>query len=517
MVPNLVKNWRRLPVGNFVAFQSEIIRNLYNVGVYGTREMTSSNPWIRQMGARRIMGLTGTMYGFGKGLAFMTDALTNIDEDFIIRYQRFFSPWYDKNSTLYPISKMERDKDGWPSWWTLNFSREQPFEAAQDAIATFVNGMFDPIDKDDRWYAERFFKSFFYDYDEKKKGGFTQLLEPFMTETILGEALLDIWPKDWGIPGARGGVDRRGKIIYDVTNDEWPTVAAKASGHLVQSITPTTFVNMGKIMSAYEQEVDRASNRYNTTNEVLKLFLGLGAKKENPRNSVTYVISEFSTRVKAINGTFKRNALNPQLLMENPLNFIEEFEKLQKNLYKEKSRVADFLAILKEMNIPYVQIRREFKDRQNFGTKTMNFLNRNAFDPANLPPREMTAILPRLVNKLNLAYSKEIADGTREAFILNDIYPIQQLNMIRQKWMNVPLGLSNEELDEYFMGGKKLPEDKTSMILPPEVSEPKQVAEVKPQVPLNAANVSSEVIASKPDQNVVGSTGLTATETCLSF
>jgi hypothetical protein len=32
-------------------------------------------------------------------------------------------------------------------------------------------------------------------------------------------------------------------------------------------------------------------------------------------------------------------------------------------------------------------------------------------------------------------------------------------------------------------------------------------------VPLNAANVSAEVIASKPNQNVVGSTGLTATET----
>ena len=32
------------------------------------REITSSNPWLRQMGARRIMGLTGTMYGFGRGL-----------------------------------------------------------------------------------------------------------------------------------------------------------------------------------------------------------------------------------------------------------------------------------------------------------------------------------------------------------------------------------------------------------------------------------------------------------------
>ena len=96
--------------------------------------------------------------------------------------------------------------------------------------------------------------------------------------------------------------------------------------------------------------------------------------------------------------------------MDNPLNLIEEFEKLQKNMYREKSRVSDFLAILEEMNIPYGQIRREFKDRQNFGTKTMGFLKRNAFDAANLPPREWTSILPRLVERLNRAHAKEITD-----------------------------------------------------------------------------------------------------------
>ena len=35
----------------------------------------------------------------------------------------------------------------------------------------------------------------------------------------------------------------------------------------------------------------------------------------------------------------------------------------------------------------------------------------------------------------------------------------------------------------------------------------------KSNLPIGTPNVSSEVIASKPDQNVVGSTGLTATET----
>jgi hypothetical protein len=296
-------------------------------------------------------------------------------------------------------------------------------------------------------------------------------------------------------------------------NDDWDVIIGKASGHLVQAITPTTFVNMGKIMSAYEQEVDRAANRYNTTNEVLKLFLGLGAKKENPRNSVTFIIKDFSDRMRGVNGNFKSRAFDPQKLIDNPLNIMEKFEKLQKNQYREMSRVNDFLNLLEEMGIPYGQVRKEFKDRQNFGNRTMSFLKRNSFFPATLPPREMTSILPRLVEKLNQAYDAEIVAGKRERFTLNDIYPVQELQGIIQKWMNVPLGLSDRELDEYFMGGKKLPVDKTSMILPPDRTT-KQVAKLTPDnVPLNAPNVSAEVVKSPPVN--VAQSGLTHTEEAL--
>ena len=84
--------------------------------------------------------------------------------------------------------------------------------------------------------------------------------------------------------------------------------------------------------------------------------------------------------------------------------------------------------------------------------------------------------------------------------------------------MNIPLGLSDKQVDHYFETGEILEEEvveteDTSMIMPSiDMTEQKQVAEVKPQVPLNAANVSAEVIASQPDQNVVGSSGLTATD-----
>jgi len=105
IVPNLVAGWRRLPMGNFIAFRSENIRNVFNTMVYSMRELSSSNPFLRQMGAKRMVGLTTTLYGLGAGLSAFTSALTNLDNEFIRKYQRWLSPYYDKTATLFPVLK----------------------------------------------------------------------------------------------------------------------------------------------------------------------------------------------------------------------------------------------------------------------------------------------------------------------------------------------------------------------------------------------------------------------------
>ena len=83
IVPNLVAGWRRLPFGNFIAFRSENIRNVYNTMVYSMRELSSTNPFLRQMGAKRMVGLSATLYGVEEGMRAFTGALTNIDEEWM--------------------------------------------------------------------------------------------------------------------------------------------------------------------------------------------------------------------------------------------------------------------------------------------------------------------------------------------------------------------------------------------------------------------------------------------------
>ena len=58
---------------------------------------------------------------------------------------------------------------------------------------------------------------------------------------------------------------------------------------------------------------------------------------------------------------------------------------------------------------------------------------------------------------------------------LNDIYDRQELFKIRNKWNRVPLGLTNKQLEEFFLTGKvpevkteEVPTDDQSMVVPVE-------------------------------------------------
>ena len=68
-VPQIIKNIRNLPLGNFIAFPAEILRTSAHLIEIGARELTSNNPFIRQMGARRLVGAASVFGGTGTIIA----------------------------------------------------------------------------------------------------------------------------------------------------------------------------------------------------------------------------------------------------------------------------------------------------------------------------------------------------------------------------------------------------------------------------------------------------------------
>ena len=62
MIPTAVQNVRKFPLlGNFVAFMSEMYRNSFQIVRGASRKMQSKNPYVRQIGARQLIGFTTTV------------------------------------------------------------------------------------------------------------------------------------------------------------------------------------------------------------------------------------------------------------------------------------------------------------------------------------------------------------------------------------------------------------------------------------------------------------------------
>ena len=107
---------------------------------------------------------------------------------------------------------------------------------------------------------------------------------------------------------------------------------------------------------------------------------------------------------------------------------------------------------------------------------------------------------------------------------LNDIYDREELMNIKNKWMRVPLGLSDAQLEEYFITGEdprlkdeKIEVDKTSMIMPQETKTQLTELITPPNnQPIETANVSQDLVktAALPS-NVNENTGLTHVEEAL--
>ena len=531
IVPTLVKNWRRFPLGNFIAFRSENIRNTFNTMAYAMREMSSSNPFLRQMGAKRLMGLSATFYGIEKGLSLFTSTLTGLDEEWMGKYKRWFVPYYDKTSTLFAVSKPDKDF----KFWTLNWTRENPYEGMQDAFAVMFTELFNPVN-DDWGMGKRFYNAFFYNVEEDTPGSIYLMFEPFITPGLFFKAVVDIAPAEWTGGLGKNGVTDTGKVIYDIRNDSPGEILAKIYGHIWEDLEPTTAKNAGEVLGAAEGELTRSGKEINTINKLFKTVLGIGLEKQDPKAGITYVISQFTHRITSTQTDFIREATNINQLLLDPFLFPKKFEELQQNRYREYSRLYDFITFLKDdLKMTNAEIWAQVKNRKGFSRQTLNLMYQGVFDPANLPPFEYTSIFPGILRRIN--NTDRYKDNQLE---LRDIYDIEKIRDIKRKWLRVPLGLSDSELQEYFITGKdprekdeeKKVEEQELIFTPkddkkfppsgPDEKEPlwKKAIKIFPgkqsNLPVKTTDVSDQVLqASTKPVNVDQKTGLTRVEDAL--
>ena len=69
--------------------------------------MSSSNPYIRQMGARRLVGFATTVATLGPMASAVASKLTNVGQDKIDAWKESFSPEYQLGHRIIPITEQD--------------------------------------------------------------------------------------------------------------------------------------------------------------------------------------------------------------------------------------------------------------------------------------------------------------------------------------------------------------------------------------------------------------------------
>jgi len=115
------------------------------------------------------------------------------------------------------------------------------------------------------------------------------------------------------------------------------------------------------------------------------------------------------------------------------------------------SRVKDFLEVSGKL-FTREELNKEFKGRQEFGQVVINGINNGTYRAANIPDTSVSSLFPKILERLQRAYPEKNLE-------LDNIFPRDQLIEIKEKWNEVPLGLTDAELDAYFKGKQIEPKE----------------------------------------------------------
>ena len=387
-VPQFVRDLRKLPVGNFVAFPAEIIRTSTNIlkrsldeiqegrrmmdeamGELGVADeaLYNAGQKMRDIGRRRLTGFTATAGVTGPALQNFAMSMTGVTSEAIDALREIGPPW-SQNSTLIPTSI---DKDGDIVGY-IDFSYFNPYDYLKRPVSAVLN----EVNKGNE-----------LNLDSGKiatNAGLkmlSEMLSPFAEESIFAERLGDVF--------VRKGETRTGARVFregdaDTVGDKM----AKSFVHVLGALNPgivretigdlaavdprttqieTNFIFGGdmelnsRIATAIGAGQDRRGNVRLIGEELARLITGIGEYKVTPERSLMYRSLEYNEDNRKPQGAFNkalRTGLSTPISMDNVL---EAYNAQNEAAYRIQSKMYRLIQKMTDLGMEKDEIRKALK------------------------------------------------------------------------------------------------------------------------------------------------------------
>ena len=310
-VPTIIKNIRNLPLGNFVAFPAEILRTSAHLIEIGARELTSSNPFIRQMGARRLVGASAVFGGTGKIIESAAEKITGVTSEKMEAFQRSIAPSYQKNSNLIPLT--ESDDDG--NFKYFNFSYTNPYDSMLRPINAVLNAYGNGT-LTNQSASQIVYNALIYDTLNDTPGALTEFFDPFISESIGAGAIADLT--------IRGGKTKEGKTIYYTQDNAMEKIDASL-GHLLSQLEPGGSRSARRVWKGVTQDFTDYGTTYDGATEMVALMSGLRVEEAKPMDSLPFIVTSYTKDLSNIQKKFSSNIYRPNIDLNGRIGYMTEY------------------------------------------------------------------------------------------------------------------------------------------------------------------------------------------------
>ena len=386
-VPTIIKNIRNLPLGNFVAFPAEILRTSAHLIEIGARELTSSNPFIRQMGARRLVGASAVFGGTGKIIESAAEKITGVTSEKMEAFQRSVAPDYQKNSNLIPLT--ESDEKG--NFKYFNFSYTNPYDSMLRPINAVLNAYGNGT-LTNQSASQIVYNALIYDTLNGTPGAFAEFFDPFVSESIGAGAIADLT--------IRGGKTKEGKTIFYPKDNAMEKIDASL-GHLMSQLEPGGSRSARRVWKGVTGDFTDYGTTYDGATEMVALMSGLRVEEAKPMDSLPFIVTSYTKDLTNIQKKFSSNIYRPNIDLNGRIGYMTEY--LTDN-YDAQSRLFQ---VVKDMELMGADIS-EIEDTVSVrfkNKKRVNAIMDGEYIAPNISESRLEGLLERLYeeNPVNAA------------------------------------------------------------------------------------------------------------------
>jgi len=455
------KALRLTPFGNFIAFPLEIMRTGNNIMAQSINEITSGISQVRNIGLQRLFGFGSTIIGVPKGLTEFYKAKNNVSEEELAALKKFVPEW-SKNSTLLPV---DRDENGYIKY--VDFSYTNAYDALLRPFRAVTNKIGDSSQTKD---------SLAKALGEGITEGMVELLEPFASESIFTEALID--------STIRGGRGKNGRRVWQEADDPFVKVQ-KGVFHLAESFQPGSYEQLKRVGQTALGKTDPKYGESFELNDEIKGIFGFRPIQSNPEKGLVFMTTRFSKRYKNANNLF-----NAQLLRGGrvtPERLLDTYAYAELRKFEEAKEMNQNILAARELGVPEFKIRQKVK-RRGINKKTFNSLMRGVYTP-DRPGRFFATRMAEITRDLNQKEGTSIPNPFLETLpVITDI-------------------INNNRNTDLVTGELRFPD-----ITQPQITEP--LSENIQTPPVVTAPINPNLVSARP--NVISpQSGLTRTQEAL--